>query len=179
VIHLAAPFLSLEVKMHGKYLAVGTVALVIFGSRFQASQRSEAKGNTGSDTAELVKHGEYLVSQVAHCGDCHTPRDAKGEPDRSKLLQGSTLEFAPKKKTEHWADKSPDITGSGLAGEWSEDEMIRFFTSGESPHGHKPTPPMPVFKLNQKDARAVTLYLKSLSPKKGASAAEKKENGLE
>jgi mono/diheme cytochrome c family protein len=155
-----------------KHLTIVAVAAVSVW-QVQPGKDSPAKKNSSSDP-ELIKHGEYLVSQVAHCGDCHTPRDAKGEPDRSKLLQGTTLGVVPKQKTDHWADKSPDITGGGLAGEWSEEELIKFFTTGISPHGEKPTPPMPIFRLQKRDAQAVTLYLKSIPGKKGSKDTEKK-----
>src|SRR4051794_40215477 len=72
------------------------------------------------DSEAAVKHGGYLVSRVAMCGDCHTPQDKKGKPDHDRLLQGAPLPIEPKKKTDDWADHSPDITGGGLAGKWSE-----------------------------------------------------------
>jgi mono/diheme cytochrome c family protein len=154
--------------MRLKHLAVGIAILAAVGIwQVRADPQAGPKQKSSPDTADLVKHGEYLVGRVAHCGDCHTPRDAKGEPDRSRMLQGTTLGVVPKKKTEPWADKSPDITGGGLAGKWSEEEMLKFFTTGVNPHGEKPTPPMPVFRLHERDARAVTLYLKSLPGKKG------------
>jgi len=161
--------------MRSKFLVVGVAVLVAVGIwQVRADQESGAKKGGNSDAADLIKHGEYLVGQVAHCGHCHTPRDAKGRPDQSKLLRGTSLGVVPKQKTEHWAGKSPDITGGGLAGKWSEEEMIKFFTTGLNPHGEKPTPPMPVFRLHKRDARAVTLYLKSLPGKKGSEDGEKK-----
>jgi mono/diheme cytochrome c family protein len=101
---------------------------------------------------------------VAHCTHCHTPQ-VKGKPDRARLLRGATLPIRPKEKTEHWADKAPDITRGGLAGEWTEEQMVKFLTTGRNPEGEGPTPPMPVFRLHREDARAVTLYLRSLGGK--------------
>jgi mono/diheme cytochrome c family protein len=169
--------LQAEGTMRVKHLTVGIAVLVAVGIwQVRADQESGTKKKSSPDSTDLIKHGEYLVSQVAHCGDCHTPRDAKGEPDPSKLLQGTTLGVVPKHKTEHWADESPAITGGGLAGEWSEEEMIEFLTTGVNPHGEKPTPPMPVFRLHKRDARAVTLYLKSLPGKEGSGDGAKKSN---
>ena len=87
--------------------------------------------------------------------------------DRARLLQGAVLPIKPKEPTEQWAGKSPDITHSGLAGMWSEAEMVKFLTTGKNPDGEGPTPPMPVFHLRPEDARAVTLYLRALPGKKG------------
>ena len=140
-----------------------------------AGEKSESAQPRARDGgADLVKRGAYLVNEVAHCSHCHTPQGEKGQLDRSRLLQGATLPIRPKEKTEHWEGKSPDITRSGLAGMWSEEEMIKFLRTGNNPEGEKPTPPMPVFHLHQEDARAVALYLKSLP---GKMDHKRKEGG--
>lgn len=117
---------------------------------------------SSQDTAALIRHGEYLVNAATMCGDCHTPHNDRGQPDRTRLLRGTTLPIRPKKETRDWTDESPDITGSGLAGQWSEAEMVKFLTTGIDPEGMNAMPPMPAFRLNARDARAVSLYLKSL-----------------
>lgn len=131
----------------------------------------------GQDTAvkeeisALVRHGEYLVNQVARCGDCHTPRNAKGGLDMSRHLQGAEIWFTPKPKPRgSWEDEAPDITASGVAGKWTEEKMIKFLSTGE-----KSEPPMPAYKLSVEDARGVTAYLRSL-PGKPAAAGEKKSD---
>jgi hypothetical protein len=69
-----------------------------------------------------------------------------------------------------WADKSPDI--AGLPG-WTDEQAITFFMTGKL-NGAAPRPPMPAFRFNKEDARAVTAYLRSLaatpSPSKKAHA---------
>ena len=114
-----------------------------------------------------LKHGEYLVNRAVLCGDCHTPQDDRGRPDRSRLLRGATLPIRPKKETKNWADESPDITGGGLAGMWSEQDMVKFLTTGTDPQGKTARPPMPAFRLNARDARAVYRYLRSVHGTKG------------
>src|SRR5437870_5820017 len=99
-------------------IILGAVVLLTAGIWYagaEAQRRPAAKGNE----ATLIKHGEYLVNEVAHCTHCHTPQDGKWQPDPTRLLQGATLPIMPKEKTTDWAGKSPDITRSGLAGEWS------------------------------------------------------------
>ena len=44
--------------------------------------------------------------------------------------------------------------------------MVKVLTTGVNPEGHKTIPPMPPFRLNKDDARAVAAYLKSLPGKK-------------
>jgi mono/diheme cytochrome c family protein len=138
----------------------------------QAGERStlqaKAKGDKPKpkaagkgDAANLVKRGEYLVNQVARCGDCHTPRNAKGSLDMARHLQGAPMWFTPKVKRGEFEGRAPDITTTGKAGKWNENKMIQFFFKGE-----KSDPPMPVYKLTMEDARAVTAYLRSVPGKK-------------
>jgi mono/diheme cytochrome c family protein len=94
--------------MRLKYILIG-FAMVLSTAMWhaRADQDSGTTKVDGTTVANLIKHGEYLVNRVAQCGDCHTPRDAKGEPDPSRLLQGSVLAFAPKEKTDQWAEDRP------------------------------------------------------------------------
>ncbi len=144
-------------------LAAGIIILAAVSMwQARAGQESVAKKESSQDTADLIKHGDYLVNAAIMCGDCHTPQDERGRPDRARLLRGTDLPIRPKKEARDWADESPDITGSGLAGQWSEEEMVKFLTTGIDPEGMKAMPHMPAFRLNARDARAVFLYLKSI-----------------
>jgi hypothetical protein len=163
--------------MRFRCIAVGIVILAAVGVwQVRAGQESGAKQEGNQNTADLIQRGRYLVSSTSMCGDCHTPQDDRGQPDRKRLLQGATLPIRPKKETKNWTDESPDLTGSGLAGEWSEEEMVKFLTTGIDPEGMKARPPMPAFRLNATDARAVYLYLKSVpgQPKTGKKEARSK-----
>jgi RNA polymerase sigma factor (sigma-70 family) len=122
-----------------------------------------------ADVSALVKRGDYLVNQVARCGECHTPRDAKGRLDLPRNLQGAPIPFTPRAKRGEWEDDAPDITAGGKAGKWSEDKMIKFLSTGG-----KADPPMPAYHLTTEDAQAVTAYLRSL-PGKGKADGEKKK----
>jgi mono/diheme cytochrome c family protein len=105
----------------------------------------------------LIKRGDYLVNEVARCGDCHTPRNARGKLDLTRHLQGAKMWFRPTMRVGEFEDRAPNITLSGKAGKWSEERMVKFLTSGRS------DPPMPSYKLTEDDARAVTAYLRSLA----------------
>lgn len=95
------------------------------------------------------------------CGDCHTPRNEKGELMKERWLQGTTLDFKPAAPIPVWAEKSPNI--AGLPG-WSNDAAIKFLMTGIAFNGLPARPPMPQFRYNQKDAEAIVAYLKSLAP---------------
>ena len=110
-----------------------------------------------------VTRGKYLVEQAGLCGDCHTPRNDRGEPIKEQWLKGATLLFKPAVPMPVWADKAPAI--AGLPG-WEKDAAIRFFMSGVAHNGLPPRPPMPQYRFNVQDAQAIVAYLKSLEAAK-------------
>ena len=113
--------------------------------------------------AASVAHGKYLVENVGMCGDCHTPRNEKGEPVKEQWLAGALLSFKPTVPIPVWAEKSPGI--AGLPG-WEKDAAIRFLMTGTAYNGLPSRPPMPQYRFNQPDAEALVAYLKSLGPPK-------------
>jgi mono/diheme cytochrome c family protein len=128
------------------------------------SWRAPTAGQPKSDNVddETLKRGAYLVNNVAQCGNCHTPRNAKGELDTTRHLQGAPIWFKSTKiKFEKWEDAAPDLTASGLASKWGEEKLVKFLSTGG-----RADAPMPVFKLAVSDARAVVAYLRSLPPKR-------------
>lgn len=113
----------------------------------------------GERTA-LVKRGEYLVTAIGSCNDCHTPMTPQG-PDMTHSLQGATLIFAPTIDMP-WAPTAPPL--AGLPAHYTEAEFEAFLQTGVRPDGTRPLPPMPPFRLNADDAKAMTAYIKSMGP---------------
>jgi mono/diheme cytochrome c family protein len=156
--------------MRNRWIVFPVTALLAAGSWLvYADQKPRPAKVAGSNDTTLIQHGKYLVNEVAHCGDCHTPLNNKGQLDKTRMLQGAELSFKPKKETKNWMGESPDITLNGLAGEWGEEGLVKFLMTGTDPDGMKPHPPMPIFNLNKEDARAVAQYLRSLPGKKEGS----------
>jgi mono/diheme cytochrome c family protein len=113
--------------------------------------------------ADLVERGKYLVEEVGKCQDCHTPRQADGQLDKSQWLKGTVLDFQPIKPVPGWHKASPDLTPSGRLWErWGEKGLVGFLTTGKGPSGHAADPPMPTYTLKTEDAEAMVAYLKSL-----------------
>lgn len=106
----------------------------------------------------LVARGEYLVNNIGGCNDCHTPMTPTG-PDMTHALQGATLMFAPTIEIP-WAPVAPSI--AGLPAGYSEEQFIAFMQTGVKPDGSHPRPPMPAFRLNEEDARAMAAYIASV-----------------
>lgn len=55
---------------------------------------------------------------------------------------------------------------AGIAGlpNWTDEQAITFLTTGTAPDGTQANPPMPQYRFNRADAKAVVAYLRSLKP---------------
>jgi mono/diheme cytochrome c family protein len=137
---------------------VGVIACVVLLVPFAAAQ----KKTTHAASAAAVARGKYLVENVGLCGDCHTPRNEKGEPIQEQLLKGSTLGFQPIAPVPVWADKAPNIAGLPS---WEKTTAIKFLMTGVGKNELPPRPPMPRYRFNVQDAQAIVAYLKSLESK--------------
>jgi mono/diheme cytochrome c family protein len=120
------------------------------------------KKKPGAVSRTTIARGQYLVDSVGLCGDCHTPRNQKGEFIKEQYLKGTVLDFKPAAPVPVWADTSPNI--AGLPG-WEKDAAIKFLMTGIVSNGLPPRPPMPQYRFNQQDATAIVAYLQSLNPK--------------
>jgi mono/diheme cytochrome c family protein len=104
---------------------------------------------------QLIERGQYMVRQVVLCGDCHTPQTATHEWDMTRELQGAPVQAPPP-----MANYAPQIAGGPA--NYTDEQFIHFVRTGERPDGTQPRPPMPPYRLNEEDARAVVAYIKSL-----------------
>jgi mono/diheme cytochrome c family protein len=106
-----------------------------------------------------IKRGQYLVERVGVCGECHSPRNDKGEYDRSQWLQGELIDYKPTRPMP-FAAIAPPIAGLPT---FAQDEAaVKFLETGTNAMGKTALPPMPQFRLNHEDATAVVAYLRSL-----------------
>jgi mono/diheme cytochrome c family protein len=105
--------------------------------------------------------GKYLVEAIGGCNDCHSPMDQTGKVIPGRALTGAPLMFAPTVPMP-WVPVAPPIAG-GPAG-YTAAQLASFLQTGVKPDGSMTKPPMPAFRLNAEDARAVTAYLMSLRP---------------
>lgn len=106
----------------------------------------------------LVERGDYLVNSVVLCGDCHTPRLENMAPDETRPLQGSAV--PPMGPPEVFATIAPPIAGRPV--NYTEAQFISFLQTGVRPDGSHARPPMPPYRLNEDDARAVAAYIATL-----------------
>jgi mono/diheme cytochrome c family protein len=139
--------------------------IVFVATSFVAPTLLMARSNNN-----LVRRGDYLVNNIAGCGDCHSPRLADGAPDKAHWLQGSPLFFAPLHPVPGWTSKAPNIAGLHF---WKADDIVKLLETGSLPNGARPNPPMPGYRMKAEDARAVVAYLKSLAGSSNATSIKK------
>lgn len=138
------------------YAAIA-IALLLNIFALAQNQKAHGKPTGGAGTAR----GKYIVESVAVCGQCHTPRDNDGNPDRGHWLQGAAVPWAPAKPDPNWPINAPRIGGTPLPA--SDDNMVKLLTTGIWTTGNRLRPPMPQFRLDRGDAEAVVAYLKSVT----------------
>ncbi len=109
-------------------------------------------------TPDLAR-GEYLVTRVMLCGDCHTPKGPSGAPIEAKALTGAPFAGGPPGNP-NFAHYAPAI--AGLPAGRNAAELATLLATGAYPDGQAPRPPMPPYRLAPADADAVAAYLASL-----------------
>jgi mono/diheme cytochrome c family protein len=130
---------------------------------FSTAQGSRRTGDPAApaENAKLIARGQYIVQDVAVCGQCHTPRDSNGQPEPHHQLEGGPVWFQPAAPMADWPLKAPRLAGTPPA---SEADMVRLLTTGIWTNGQHLRPPMPQFRMTKEDAEAVVAYLRSLTP---------------
>lgn len=111
-----------------------------------------------------VNRGAYLVQALAHCGECHTPRNAMGGLDTSRPFAGTAA--GPE------GERVPNITPHPETGtgKWSAGDFTDLLKQGMTPDGDFVGGSMAEVvrnttgKLTDEDLRAVIAYLKTVPP---------------
>jgi mono/diheme cytochrome c family protein len=95
------------------------------------------------------------------CVDCHTPKDEHGQPIAGQDLHGATLPIAPNGTIPGWTPRSVNLAGLPMG--YTEAQLTTFLETGRTPRGTHASPPMPPYRLDERDARAVAAYLHSIN----------------
>ena len=136
---------------------VTPIWLKLFGRFYDPPARAPSSG---------IERGRYLVDHVSLCGDCHTPRNSMGVPNRSFYLAGASA------KTGFLGEDVPNITPDKETGirDWKREDIVEVLLTGTKPdldnvqglmaevieHGYK--------SMTKEDALAIADYLKSIPP---------------
>ena len=113
---------------------------------------------TGDLTAMEIR-GRYLAEALGHCAECHTPRGPLGGLDRDRWMGGAANPSG--------RGTIPNITPARL--DWSEADILAYFTSGFTPDydpagGSMPDVVQNLAQLPEADRAALATYLKRLAP---------------
>jgi mono/diheme cytochrome c family protein len=107
--------------------------------------------------------GRYLAEALAHCEECHTPRNFLGALDRDRAYAGNP--DGPD------GQKAPNITSDEKTGigKWSLGELETLLTSGETPDhqdigGGMGEVVNATSALTAADRHSIAVYIKSLPP---------------
>ena len=106
-----------------------------------------------------LARGAYLVEALGHCGECHTPRNFLGGPNRGRFLAGAAK--GPDGK------RVPNLTPVKLK-KWNDAELKDFLQSGLTPDGDVAGETMgevirnTTGELTPEDLAAVIAYLRSV-----------------
>lgn len=107
------------------------------------------------DLTDQQARGRYLAEALAHCGECHTPRNILGGLRRDQWLSG-----APNPSGE---GRIPNITPGAL--QWSEGQIAAYLKSGFTPDfdtagGEMAEVIRNTARLTDADRAAIASYLK-------------------
>jgi len=100
-------------------------------SRSPAPTLAPVQSVSAPDRNDRLAYGKYLGETIAHCYQCHTPRQ-NGLPDLTKLGAGGNAYTA----RGGGQVTAPNITQANLAA-WTDDQVKAAITKGVRPDGSK------------------------------------------
>lgn len=110
-----------------------------------------------TSTAGPVARGAYIANSLAHCGECHTPRNFLGGMKREQLLAGGEVD----------GKVAPNLTPTRLK-KWGDAELKDVLATGQTPDGDMVSTTMnevvtnTLSKLTPEDLSALVAYLRSV-----------------
>lgn len=141
-------------------LAVAFGASLLFSRQAPAQAPAKAaKAATAPAAKGDVERGRYLVEDVGMCEECHTPRDASGNLDESRRLEGAAIWITPVHPMTNWSMRAPAL--AGFTG-FTDAQGEQILEKGIGPNGLAIQPPMHIYHMTPADAQAVIAYLRSL-----------------
>src|SRR5690242_18956283 len=142
-------------------LAAAVAGAVLFASRPTPTRAAQMHAPMQKATASQgdVERGRYIVEDIAMCEECHTPRDANGNLDESRALQGAPIWIQPVHPTTQWANHARAL--AGFVG-FTDAQGHDILEKGIGPSGLPIQPPMHIYHMTPACAQAVIAYLCSL-----------------
>ena len=150
IAHAVAPPNNLRFPFNQRWLMGIWDAFYNPDQRFQPHEDRSGEWNRGA----------YLVEALAHCGDCHTPRNLAQALDNRRKFAGAVVTG--------WRayNITPDVA-SGI-GTWSDEDLVQYLHSGHAAgHGSAGGPmgeevAASSSNLAAEDLHAIVIYLRSI-----------------
>jgi mono/diheme cytochrome c family protein len=150
--HAPAPANTLAFPFNQRWLMTFWSAFFNPDKRFEPAPSQSREWNRGA----------YLAEALAHCGDCHTPRNLMQALDNRKKFSGAVAAG--------W--KAYDITQdrTGGIGGWSDASLAAFLASGHAMGYGTASGPMgeavdrSLMHLTSQDIKAIVVYLRTIPP---------------
>jgi mono/diheme cytochrome c family protein len=135
------------------------IRAALLGWRILFFQPQEIQYNPAWDSH--VRNGAYLVQALAHCSDCHTPRNLLFASEMDKFLGGGKI------LSQSWY--APNITSDKTAGVggWSQADLVQYLHGGGSIGKGAPVGPMQevvadsLSRLPAADVQDIAAYLQT------------------
>lgn len=116
------------------------------------------------DTSKSAEwnRGAYLVEALAHCGECHTPRNLAFALNNRKKFAGAI--------TAGWRAFNISSDKATGVGGWRDDDLISYLSNGHAAGHGTASGPMgeavdhSLSQLAPEDIRAIVTYLRSVPP---------------
>ncbi len=134
-----------------------------------------------ADRSPEWNRGAYLVEALAHCGECHTPRNLAQGLDNGRKFSGAV--------TAGWRAFNISSDPANGIGAWSDEELEQYLSIGHAQRHGTAAGPMgeavdaSLHHLSKNDIHAMIVYLRSMpavstpgfpSPKMGPAPAAPK-----
>jgi mono/diheme cytochrome c family protein len=151
-VHAAAPDNTLAFPFNQRWAMNFWSAVFNSDTRFEPDTSQSPEWNRGA----------YLAEALAHCGECHTPRNLAFALDNRRKFAGAV--------TAGWRAfniSSDEVTGIGS---WRDDDLISYLSIGHAAGHGTAAGPMgeavdrSFSQLTPEDVRAVVAYLRTVPP---------------
>jgi mono/diheme cytochrome c family protein len=164
-IHYAPPHNEMHFPFNQRWLMVFWNLFNFTEGRFVPDPKQSPQWNRGA----------YLVEGLAHCEECHTPRNLLQGLKTSERFSGAS------QAGWHAFNITPD-KNSGV-GNWSDDELVRYLSTGAVPGRANAAGPMgdvvadSTQYLTPDDLAAIVTYLRSVAPVSGGQTHPREQWG--
>jgi mono/diheme cytochrome c family protein len=131
-------------------------AMGIWAALFNANQRFKPDSDRSADW----NRGAYLAEALAHCGECHTPRNLAFALNNRKKFGGAL--------TAGWRAYNISSDPASGVGAWADEDLISYLSMGHAAHHGSAGGPMgeavdeSFSQLRSEDIHAIVAYLRSV-----------------